>query len=412
MYPHLHKSENTTQSPCSQINSSTNHNPAPSDDEDSEDEDSEDEDDDDSDSDCSEHYQRRRPQPPSATGGGVRRSSICAEKLSIGKMNSSREINGNSSDSDTLNMDNGNEKKNSTPKTKEESEKITQILKTNVLFQHLDEEQMQKVLNAMFLVQKEQDDVIIQQGDGGDNFYILESGEVNVFIRKDEKMVSNSVSDDPEADGGDNDKSNEQKQHELKYGKLVTTYKNEASFGELAIMYNAPRAATCVAVNGPVRLWALDRVSFKVILMQTAISTRETNKGFLQNVPILSDLTMYELLTIADSLVEESFSNGATIFKEGDHGDKFYIIKEGVAVCSKVNNATEKSIEVARLKEGAYFGEIALVTPKRRQATVTASGNLKCLTLDRKTFKRVMGPIEQILMRNIENYNKFQAANI
>ena len=59
-----------------------------------------------------------------------------------------------------------------------------------------------------------------------------------------------------------------------------------------------------------------------------------------------------------------------------------------------------------------YISQIALVTTKRRQATVTTSGELKCLILDRKTFKRVLGPIQDILMRNIEAYNKFQAANI
>ena len=52
------------------------------------------------------------------------------------------------------------------------------------------------------------------------------------------------------------------------------------------------------------------------------------------------------------------------------------------------------------------------MTTKRRQATVKAAGPLECLSLDRKTFKRVMGPLQDILMRNMEEYNKFQAANI
>jgi len=56
--------------------------------------------------------------------------------------------------------------------------------------------------------------------------------------------------------------------------------------------------------------------------------------------------------------------------------------------------------------------QIALLTTKPRQATVTAEGALKCLVLDRKTFKRVMGPLQDILMRNMEEYNKFAASNI
>ena len=74
--------------------------------------------------------------------------------------------------------------------------------------------------------------------------------------------------------------------------------------------------------------------------------------------------------------------------------------------------ADGKVQEVARLEEGAYFGEIALLTSKPRQATVTAAGELVVLTMDRKTFKRVMGPLVDILNRNIGGYNKFMQQNV
>ena len=56
--------------------------------------------------------------------------------------------------------------------------------------------------------------------------------------------------------------------------------------------------------------------------------------------------------------------------------------------------------------------QIALLTTKPRQATVSAEGVLKCLSLDRRTFTRVMGALQDILMRNMAEYNKFQASNI
>jgi cAMP-dependent protein kinase regulator len=267
------------------------------------------------------------------------------------------------------------------PKNEEETNRILEILKKNVLFKHLDEQQMGTVKDAMFLVSHNKDDVIIKQGDDGDNFYVVDSGTVDVYVNT------------PEG--------------ELK----VLDYSNGDSFGELAIMYNAPRAATCKATSD-VKLWALDRVSFKVILMTTTISKRNVYKGFLQQVPILSQLTEYEILTIADALQEETFTDGAVICKQGDAGDTFYIIKEGEAVCTQ-KGANGEDVVVAKLGNGAYFGEIALLTSKPRQATVSIVGsNFKCLTLDRKTFKRVMGPLQDILMRNLEQYNKFQAANI
>ena len=68
-------------------------------------------------------------------------------------------------------------------------------------------------------------------------------------------------------------------------------------------------------------------------------------------------------------------------------------------MCTK-SSLDAGSKEVAHLQSGAYFGEIALMTTKTRQATVTASGTTECLSLDRNTFKRVMGPLKHILTRN------------
>ncbi len=266
------------------------------------------------------------------------------------------------------------------PKNEAETGRILEILKNNVLFKHLDPEQMNTVKDAMVLVEYKNGDDIIKQGDDGDNFYVLDEGTVHCSVKKDEEVV-----------------------FQMDYGV-------GDSFGELAIMYNAPRAATCTA-SSDCKLWALDRVSFKVILMKTTISKRNIYKGFLQQVPILAELTEYEILTIADALQEVSFNEGEVICKQGDKGDTFYIIKEGTAVCTQ-KNASGAEGEVARLTNGAYFGEIALLTSKPRQATVTVVGDLKCLTLDRKTFQRVMGPLQDILMRNLEQYTKFQAANI
>lgn len=251
------------------------------------------------------------PSPTGSRRSTKRRASVCAEKLCPVKMEAS-EV-------------------KKIPKTEEEAERIGQILQKNVLFRHLDEKEKSTVQDAMFSVEKEENDVIIKQGDDGSAWYIIDSGSVDVYIESPEE--------------GD---------------KLVASYGDGDSFGELAIMYNAPRAATCIA-KGPVRLWALDRVSFKTILMQTAISKRAMHKSFLQQVPVLSQLTEYEVLTIADALQEESFEDGAIICSQGECGDQFYIIKEGAAVCTQ-SSSTGTSQEVARLGDGSYFGEVSKVS--------------------------------------------------
>ena len=247
------------------------------------------------------------------TGGSDRnrhRVSVCGEKLS------------------SLTLDKSETKV--VPKSEEEAARIQNILKNNALFQTLDREQLTTVQNAMFLVEKAEGDVIIRQFDDGDYFYIIDSGSVDVFVK-------DSVSMDPP-------------------GKLVKKYGDGDSFGEMAIMYNARRAATCIATS-QVRLWALDRVSFKVILMKSTISKQNEFKCFLQKVPILSQLTEYELWTVVDALQEEEFDDNAVVCAEGDVGEKFYIIREGTVICTKTDS-TGKLKEVARLSSGSYFGEV------------------------------------------------------
>lgn len=267
-------------------------------------------------------------------------------------------------------------------KSPEVTAELMRVVGKSPLLRTLDAEQKDKIVKAFSgpLI-KEPGDNIIVQGEIGDVFYLVEDGLVDVYIKK-----------------GDSD--------EIK----VHTYKSGDAFGELAIMYNAPRAATCRAQT-TTKLWALDRVSFKVIVVAAAMLKRETYSGFLKNVPILETLNEMEVMALADSLAEETFDSGATVCQQGDEGNYFYIIKSGSVTCS-VCDAAGESKTVATLTTGAYFGEIALLTSKPRQATVKADGPLVVLSLDRATFVRVFGALEDIMKRSMEQYNKYAAAGI
>lgn len=260
-------------------------------------------------------------------------------------------------------------------------ESLLKTVNKSGLLKMLDSEQKDKIVKAFSgpLMKPPGEDVIVQ-GDIGDVFYLLEEGEVDVYIKKGTG--------------------------ELK----VHTYKPGDAFGELAIMYNAPRAATCRASTN-CKLWALDRTSFKVIVVAATMIKREMYQGFLQKVPILSSLNEGEVMTLADSLSEEKYTMGSQVCTQGEEGNFFYIIKEGKAVCS-VTDATGASTDVATLETGNYFGEIALMTAKPRQATVKAGTDLTVLALDRATFTRVLGNLDDIMKRNIDQYTKYTAGNI
>ena len=104
--------------------------------------------------------------------------------------------------------------------------RLMAVVSKSPLLRTLDEEQKGMIIKAFTgPVMKQPGEDIIVQGDIGDVFYLLEDGAVDVYVKKG---------------GGDNTK--------------VHTYKPGDGFGELAIMYNAPRAATCRAATES-KLW-------------------------------------------------------------------------------------------------------------------------------------------------------------
>ncbi|KAI8085180.1 cAMP dependent protein kinase regulatory subunit [Halteromyces radiatus] len=256
------------------------------------------------------------------------------------------------------------------PKTTDQQARIQSAIQTNFLFRHLDEMQYKDVINAMTEKHVAPQETVIQQGAVGDFFYIVESGHLDCYIDE----------------------------------VLVTEYQAGGSFGELALMYNSPRAATIVATTDCV-LWALDRIMFRGILMEHTSAKRRMYESFLTDVPILASLDAYERYKIADALESVCFEDGQKVIEQNAVGNNFYLIESGVAVFYKTD-ADGVQKEVNRLTKGAYFGELALLNDSPRAATVIAHGRLRCATLGKKGFNRLLGPVLDILKRSSINYVK------
>jgi cAMP-dependent protein kinase regulator len=165
-------------------------------------------------------------------------------------------------------------------------------------------------------------------------------------------------------------------------------------------MYNAPRAATIVSSEGNCLLWALDRVTFRRILMDAAFTRRRMYEGFLGEVPLLATLLPYERSKIADALEEVKFKAGATIIREGEPGEDFFILESGTAEVYK----EDEDGCVMTYKKGDYFGELALLNDAPRAATVVAKTDCTAAILGREPFSRLLGSLEGIMRRN--DYSK------
>lgn len=82
---------------------------------------------------------------------------------------------------------------------------------------------------------------------------------------------------------------------------------------------------------------------------------------------------------------------------------------EGNLVAEKIENGETQPKIVYEYGEGDYFGELALLHDQPRQASVKAVGKVQVASIERETFKRMLGSLEDILKRNEERYKNFQA---
>ena len=100
----------------------------------------------------------------------------------------------------------------------------------------------------------------------------------------------------------------------------------------------------------------------------------------LASVPIFAPLPGGSLEHLAARLVPLRVDPGTVIVREGDAGDRFYIVAEGAIEVSQYGRA------ISELEAGGYFGEIALLRDVPRTATVTAKTNAVLYALDRDDF--------------------------
>jgi CRP-like cAMP-binding protein len=202
---------------------------------------------------------------------------------------------------------------------------------------------------------------VVRQGQDGDCFYIVRTGTADVLVD----------------------------------GFLVGSVTPGGYFGERALLRNVPRMAT-VRSREPMELLALGRADFVTALTgqegaTTGLApvrahpdacelTLRQRVEVLSQVSLLSHLDSGALRQLAAHSRVEQWSEGALVVKEGDEGDRFFVLLEGRAVVSAGSRA------VSELLPGDQFGEIALLHGVPRRADVTVTSPSTTMSLPREAF--------------------------
>ena len=247
-------------------------------------------------------------------------------------------------------------------------------IKKNVLFKECSSEELIDIVDAFESENFPSEAVVIKQGDSGDHFYVVENGSLDIFVR----VVDNDGAEDV---------------------RVGSPYVQGGSFGELALMYNTPRAVT-IRTREDCELWKIDRKRFYDIMRHNQLEKNNASKDILKNVVIrgkhlIDILQPKDFKDLASFVDRDVFKKGHTIIREEQKGDIFYMIESGTVDVFQKKNGSKP---VAKLTRGQYFGERALMSEDTRNATCVASSDLVCLFLVREDFVRIFGGIEELFI--------------
>ncbi|XP_061610499.1 cGMP-dependent protein kinase 2 isoform X3 [Phyllopteryx taeniolatus] len=238
-------------------------------------------------------------------------------------------------------------------KTDGETNLIVKAIQKNDFLSRLDDEQIAMMVDLLETFDVSRGGEVIKEGSEGNSMYIVAAGELIV----------------------------------TQAGRDLRTLTRGDVFGELAILYNCKRTAT-VKAKTEVRLWCMERQTYRTIITNKSKKKREQLLGFLKTSRTLKDLNDVQLSKIIDSMEEVKYQNKDVIVREGAEANTFYIILKGEVLVTKSVNGLQKQIR--RMGKGEHFGEQALIREVLRTATCAADGPVTCFSIDKElhaTFK-------------------------
>ena len=118
----------------------------------------------------------------------------------------------------------------------------------------------------------------------------------------------------------------------------------------------------------------------------------------LRNVPLFSDLSAKELMSLSRLMDEIDLKPGTVIIREGNTGGEFFIVLEGTIEVKR------KGRRLARLGPGDYLGEIALIDHGPRTATAMVETDARLLVLASREFHSMLASdprIENKILRTL-----------
>ena len=187
----------------------------------------------------------------------------------------------------------------------------------------------------------ESHEYIFKQGDIGNKYYILLSGQVSIEISSNESGHRSIME--------------------------IMTYTSGTSFGELALESSKPRSASAFCKT-PSHLLALTKIDYSRLMQRIVTDKKNEMTDFLQSLPAFQKVNRLALSKLTYNIVEKNFTKGQYLFREGDEAREILIIFSGECkLCKSLNKpssstgmrkACRSTVHTAkRIGRGAMIGE-------------------------------------------------------
>ena len=132
---------------------------------------------------------------------------------------------------------------------------------------------------------------------------------------------------------------------------------------------------------------------------------KDAKVELLGQVPLFAGCSKKELAEISSLADELSFPAGTTLIQEGRQGHEFFVLVEGEV------DVRAKGRKLNSLSDGAFFGEMALVSSRPRNATVTATSPIRVLVVHESGFRRLLRDSPQIQLKVLQTLADRAAEN-
>lgn len=204
---------------------------------------------------------------------------------------------------------------------------------------------------------------IIRQGEPGNKFYIISEGHIEAITSQPNGAV-----------------------------EVVRRMNRGEYFGELALLNDAPRNATCRA-TAPSELLSLNRKDFDALVrdrfaLREKVDAALRRVELLRRIPLFQDMDAGQLQEVAAALEERVYEAGETLIQQGETGDTLFIIESGRVQVTVTRDGVEWP--VAERGPGEYVGEIALLMKAPRVATVRSVSATRVQVLAKDAFDHLI----------------------